>query len=65
MLAAQANAGSFLELPIEDMDATIDEPLTEGPGTRIGPYKLPQQIGEGGMGVVYMADSTGRASGGH
>jgi eukaryotic-like serine/threonine-protein kinase len=28
----------------------------EGPGTRIGPYKLLQQIGEGGMGVVYMAE---------
>src|SRR5262245_16447430 len=27
----------------------------EGPGTRIGPYKLLQQIGEGGMGAVYMA----------
>ena len=26
------------------------------PGTRIGPYKLLQQIGEGGMGVVYMAE---------
>ena len=28
----------------------------ERPGTRIGPYKLLQQIGEGGMGVVYMAE---------
>jgi serine/threonine protein kinase/tetratricopeptide (TPR) repeat protein len=28
----------------------------EGPGTRIGPYKLLQQIGEGGFGVVYMAE---------
>ncbi|TDJ55270.1 MAG: serine/threonine protein kinase, partial [Planctomycetota bacterium] len=31
-------------------------PLSEGPGTRIGPYKLLQQIGEGGFGVVYMAE---------
>src|SRR5262245_60874664 len=28
----------------------------EGPGTVIGPYKLLQQIGEGGMGTVYMAE---------
>jgi eukaryotic-like serine/threonine-protein kinase len=34
---------------------TIDQP-TERPGTLIGPYKLLQQIGEGGMGVVYMAE---------
>ena len=30
----------------------------EGPGTRIGPYKLLQPIGEGGMGTVYMAEQT-------
>jgi eukaryotic-like serine/threonine-protein kinase len=31
-------------------------PLAEKPGDRIGRYKLLQQIGEGGCGVVYMAD---------
>jgi serine/threonine protein kinase len=31
-------------------------PLSEGPGDRIGPYKLLQAIGEGGCGVVYMAE---------
>ncbi len=30
--------------------------LAEGPGARIGPYKLLQQIGEGGFGVVFMAE---------
>jgi hypothetical protein len=32
--------------------------LTERIGTRIGRYKLLQQIGEGGSGVVFMAEQT-------
>ena len=31
-------------------------PLREGPGTRIGPYKLLQQLGEGGFGIVFLAE---------
>src|SRR5271165_7024174 len=42
-----------------DPPATPDLPsLAEGPGTVIGPYKLMEQIGEGGMGTVYMAEQT-------
>jgi serine/threonine protein kinase/WD40 repeat protein len=33
-------------------------PMSEEPGMVIGPYKLLQQIGEGGMGTVYMAEQT-------
>jgi serine/threonine protein kinase len=46
--------------PPLDAGLTADLPaprrITEGPGTWIGPYKLLQQLGEGGMGVVYMAE---------
>ena len=37
-------------------DRTPESPASEGPGTRIGPYKLLQQIGEGGFGVVFLAE---------
>ncbi len=48
--------GSFLESPVPVPAATIDASISEWPGTVIGPYKLLQAIGEGGMGTVYMAE---------
>src|SRR5262245_31078282 len=38
------------------LSSTTTPSSVEHPGTQIGPYKLLQQIGEGGMGVVYMAE---------
>ena len=56
LLRAHANPGSFLGSPAHAVDATLAPPITEGPGTRIGPYKLLEQIGEGGFGIVYLAE---------
>ena len=56
LLEVHASGASLLDKGAVAADFTIDQPPLEKPGTQIGPYKLLQQIGEGGMGVVYMAE---------
>src|SRR5262245_57962198 len=57
LLKAHDHAGSFLQEQPERPQATEDfEPITERPGTVIGPYKLMEQIGEGGFGLVFVAE---------
>src|SRR6266699_2331407 len=60
LLQSHEQAKGFLEAPPTGLDfkrtALVNIPLTEKPGDRIGRYKLLQQIGEGGCGVVYMAE---------
>ena len=57
MLKAQPKVGSFLQAPAPGLCGTVDEPpITEKPGTMVGPYKLMEQIGEGGFGLVFVAE---------
>lgn len=70
LLEASAQVGNFLETPVglgsplEGVGSrtreftTVDATLTEALGTVIGPYNLVEQIGEGGFGVVFMAEQT-------
>src|ERR1700741_543574 len=69
LLQVHREAGSFLDRPAAGVAATggfppgpgedvAVVPFRERPGTVIGPYKLLQQIGEGGMGTVFMAEQT-------
>ncbi len=59
LLAHYGKAADFLDEPPLNMDVTVDRPTaTEIIGQSIGPYRLLQQIGEGGMGTVYMAQQS-------
>jgi tetratricopeptide (TPR) repeat protein len=60
LLRAHEQAGGFLRENSEGRDpgATIAEPVSGRPGGAIGPCRLLEEIGEGGMGVVWMAEQT-------
>jgi len=58
LLAAHDRGSAFLEEPASPAitkKVLLPRLLSEKPGDKIGRYKLLQQIGEGGCGVVYMA----------
>jgi serine/threonine protein kinase len=57
LLEVQPKVGHFLEFPAPGIAPGHDPtPVAECVGNRIGPYRLLQEPGEGGMGVVYMAE---------
>lgn len=55
LLAAIARSPRFLSAPTGDAIANESAP-GEGPGSRIGAYKVLEEIGHGGFGKVYMAE---------
>ncbi len=56
LLAAHDQAGGFLQGTASQADASTESPATKALGRMIGPYKIIELIGEGGMGIVYLAE---------
>jgi serine/threonine protein kinase/tetratricopeptide (TPR) repeat protein len=57
LLTSHSQAGAFLEEPAVDAhELQPCDRIAERGGTVIGPYKLFEQIGEGGFGVVFLAE---------
>jgi serine/threonine protein kinase len=60
LLSAYVRSGDFLDRAADAWNArlpmSLDGQSIAQPGTVIGPYKLMEQIGEGGMGLVFIAE---------
>ena len=58
LLQTQAGVGDFLEQSPQKVtpQTKLGAPAGENPGDHIGRFKLLEQIGEGGCGIVFMAE---------